>query len=88
MDAVAASCDARSGRIEVEVGRIRSIDRSRGTECPKSGAACRSEVGWSGMKGMFYVVIPRGPGPAIAGAIRAGRDRGVCPLVSPVVTRH
>ena len=63
MDAVAASCDARSGRIEVEVGTIRSIDRSRGTECPKSGAACRSEVGWSGMKGMFYVVIPRGPGP-------------------------
>ena len=27
MDAVAASCDARSGRIEVEVGPIRS-DRS------------------------------------------------------------
>ena len=40
------------------------------------------------MKGMFYVVIPRGPGPAIAGAIRAGRDRGVCALVLPVVTRH
>ena len=28
--------------------------RSTGdTECPKSGGSCRSEVGWSGMKGMF-----------------------------------
>jgi len=54
VDAVAASCDARSMRMRSRWDRAR--DRMSEEWCE-----CRSEVGWNGMKGMFMSASRAGP---------------------------
>lgn len=55
MDAVAASCDARSMRMRSR------WDPSSGYRMSEEWCECRSEVVWNGVKGMFMSASRAGP---------------------------